>query len=126
MRNNDYINDVPKYKKPSTARTPKKANHKHFSEPCVIEYPKNWYINGYPKSKETEAEISGYCPICGKMMSIKDLDRWYVDKPLQGFSHIVKIKKTEECLKELNPETRTLPTFVVKTPFEKFVKLQGE
>lgn len=30
------FDDIPKYRKKSQARPPKKSKHKHLSEPCII------------------------------------------------------------------------------------------
>ena len=38
----DFTNDIPKYKKKSTASPPAKAKHKHEYVPCLIEHPWAW------------------------------------------------------------------------------------
>ena len=114
-------NDIPKYKKASQAKPPKKAKHKHLAEPCVIIYPRDWHTKEHLRSNEKSTTIDCYCPICGKIMGLQNRERWYKHEVLKGFS--CWSVETEECLRELNPETRTLPTFEIDSPFDKFVSL---
>ena len=65
------------------------------------------------------AIISAYCPICGKVGNI-DLERWYVHmRDLSGCWS----EPSEEAKRELDPATRTLPTFRVKNPLVKYVEV---
>ena len=57
-------------------------------------------------------------------MGLQERERWYTSAPLTGFPFSGRQTVcTEECERELNPETRTLPAFEVDSPFEKFVRL---
>lgn len=116
-----YIEDTPRYKKKSQAKPPKKSKHKHVYEPCVIEYPRDWYKKEHERSVEKRVQISSYCPICGKVGDI-DHDRWWRRETLHGGSAGRNVP-TDEALREYNPETRTLPTFVSDEYFAKFVEL---
>lgn len=117
-------NDVPKYRKASQAKAPKKAKHKHLAEPCVTIYPKDWHTKEHLRSNEKHATIDYYCPICGKLMGLRDRERWYTTEPLRGLPFAgIRTVHTEECERELNPETRTLPSFEIDSPFDKFVSL---
>ena len=118
---NIYEDDIPKYKKASQSKAPPKAKHKHLAEPCVLSYPKDWYQKEHLRSEERQFTIEYYCPICGKIMGLRERDRWYKTHILKGFS--CWDVQTEECLKELNPKTRTIPHFEVDSPFDKFVSL---
>lgn len=118
---NIYEDDVPKYKKASQAKAPPKAKHKHLAEPCVLSYPQDWWQKEHLRGEKRQLEISYYCPICGKIMGLKERERWYTTNILRGFS--CWDTQTEECLRELNPDTRTLSLFEIDNPFDKFVNL---
>ena len=117
-------NDVPKYRKASQARPPKKSKHKHLAEPCVLAYPVDWHKKEHERSSELHLTIEYHCPICGKLMGLRERERWYTHEPIKGLPfHVSATVETEECLKEFNPETRTIPYFEVDDPFAKFVNL---
>lgn len=117
-------NDVPKYRKKSQSKPPKKANHKHLAEPCVLRYPQDWWQKEHLRTGEMKEEIGYYCPICGKLMGMKDKDRWYTTQRVKNLPFTAyEVVGTEECQKELNPETRTLPTFDIHDRFDNFVNL---
>lgn len=108
------------YKKKSQAKPPKKSKHKHEYEPCVLEF------NGLRISKEhgvvydkPEARIGAYCPVCGKLGPLENPERWYQSRERQHpiFHRVFEQVMTDECRRELNSETRTLPTFWVDDPY---------
>lgn len=105
----NYTDDTPKYKKKSKKNPPKKADHKHLHELCVIEYPQDWYNKEHVRSGKLRTVLYRYCPICGKITDTKE-----------------SAVALEERTRELNPTTRTLPTFRVDSPFAKFVELEEE
>lgn len=110
----DIPNDVPKYKKKSTAKPPAKAKHKHVYEPCILEQLEEWHRKPHErKTNETHLRFASYCPICGKVGDT-DVDRWrtYVKKH-NGFCSYLETVLTEEAERELNPMTRTLPVFYI-------------
>lgn len=115
----EYIDDEMRHKKKSRKKPPRKANHKHLDEPCVFEYPNNWFMKEHEQGLRMTAMISAYCPVCGKVGNI-DLERWYVSMrdPIGCWS-----EPSEEAKRELDPVTRTLPTFRVKNPFVKYVEV---
>lgn len=119
--NTVFENDIPKYKKASRHKTPTKAKHKHMAKPCVLSYPQDWWQKEHLRNQKREYTIDYYCPICGKIMGLKEQERWYTSKVLKGFS--ICSVETEECKKELNDETRTIPLFEISNPFDKFVDL---
>lgn len=122
-----YIEEVPRYKKKSRVKPPRKAKHKHVFEPCVFEF------NGCRISKEhgitydkPSAEIRSYCPICGKTGWVVDKDRWYATRTIYHamFGSVLETYETDECKRELDPKTRTLPTFWVEDQwFTKYVEI---
>ena len=116
-----YEDDIPRYKKKSNSKAPPKSKHKHRYEPCVIEYPALWYTKEHLRGGEKQVKINGYCQVCGKIGEI-NLEQWY-----GSVYHVtgISIEPTEQTQRELNPETRTLPTFQVDDPFAKFVELGG-
>lgn len=119
-----YTEEIPRYKKKSKAKPPKKSKHKHMYEPCVIERPVDWYMKEHERSGVIKAEIGMYCPVCGKAGSITDVDRWYQKEPTQSKWITCRTIPTEECILELDPTTRTLPTFWTDEIFPKFFKLE--
>ena len=108
-----FTDDIPKHKKKSQKKTPRKSDHKHLCEPCIIERPEDWYKKEHERSGKTVAEFYGYCPICGKITAfIPNRDRWYTTvKRNNGVFSYLETVPTEEGARELNPTTRTLPTF---------------
>lgn len=124
MPDYEYFDDTPRYRKKSTAKAPKKSKHKHLVEPCVIEYPLDWHRKAHERNGEKNISIGGYCPVCGKIGSLKDKSRWYgKDTVFIGNYQLTETVATEEGEKELDPKTRTLPTFYIDDPFAKFVEL---
>lgn len=127
---NNIPNDIPKYRKKSTAKPPAKAKHKHMYEPCLLEYPVQWslkpherelYENGRVK---TRLRFSSYCPICGKTGET-DYGRWETTfKKHNGVISYLETVLTEEAERELNPATRTLPVFKIDGWREKFVDIE--
>lgn len=125
----NIFDDIPKYRKKSSVKPPKKSRHKHVYEPCLIEIPTLWYGKPHERaqSRTTYLNFKAYCPICGKLES-GDQDRWFrSDKKFHsdGTSYI-EVSKTEEAIKEINPTTRTIPSFKVDSPFDKFVDIVKE
>ena len=66
--------------------------------------------------------MGSYCPVCGEIGSY-NVDIWMRWKPVAG-GKAGRSEYTEEARRELNSETRTLPTFwLEKGFFQKFVSL---
>lgn len=125
---NEFTNDIPKYRKKSTASPPTKSKHKHVYEPCLLEVPLDWWHDKphERKSNKTDLEFSSYCPVCGKR-SYCDTDRWFTRvERFNGSFRYLKSVLTEEAERELNPATRTLPVFKADSPFVKFVEVVEE
>lgn len=122
----NFVDDVPKYRKKSQKKPPKKADHKHLCEPCIVVRPVDWYKKEHERSGEMLPDFYGYCPICGKIMAFRpDRDRWYtkVERNNGSFSYLETVP-TEEGARELDPATRTLPTFEADDCFVKNVNLE--
>lgn len=122
----NFTDDIPKYKKKSQKKPPKKAKHKHLCEPCIITRPVDWYMKEHTRSGKTKDEFYGYCPICGKVMGYRpNNDLYYkrVKRVIGEFSCLVD-ELTEEGEREMNPATRTIPTFVSDDCFIKFVEIE--
>lgn len=126
--NIDIPNDIPKYRKKSTAKPPAKAKHKHVYEPCLLEQLEDWYCKPHErKTHKTRLRFRSYCPICGKVGGL-DKDRWIttVKKRNGMFSYLEQVY-TEEAERELNPSTRTLPVFYIGDQWSpKFVDIGEE
>ena len=124
MNEYNYENDVPKYKKKSAAKAPKKAKHKHLCEPCILEYPVDWWNKEHLRKPEMKSVIGAYCPICGKIGEVKNREIWYTrDNAFIGNMQFTETVLTVEGQKQINKETRTIPTFRLNDPFDKFVTL---
>lgn len=122
----NFTDDIPKYKKKSNKKPPKKADHKHLCEPCIIVRPEDWYKKEHERSGKMTSEFYGYCPICGKVTAfLPDRDRWYARvKRNNGTFSYWETVPTEEGARELDPVTRTLPTFEADDLFVKEVKME--
>jgi len=117
--------EIQRHRKKSQTKPPKKSNHKHIYEPCVIEYPDDWYNKPHGQNGKRRVNFYGYCPICGKV-GPTDQTRWWKDIHIKvGKTLALQEAPTEEGERELNPETRTLPTFFSDDPFPKFVSFEG-
>lgn len=120
----DDYDDIPRYRKKSTTKTPKKSKHKHQCEPCVLAYPKEWYLKDHLRTPEKTMSIDGYCPICGKIGKLSDKSLWYTKtERYSGFFYFLETTLTNEGEQEMNAETRTLPYFEIDDPLNKFVRL---
>ena len=120
----DFDEDIAKYKKKSRRPSIRKSNHKHNYQPCVFESEKIILdkTRGFVNSGEHEFSMGEYCPICGKIRSTGR--KWFTYVPISPGSHILCLEPTEEAKKELNPYTRTIPTFSLKDRFtQKYVDL---
>lgn len=119
--------DITRHRKKAKHKTIKKSKHKHIFKPCVLEQPIDWYKKEHERSGVIRSRIGYYCPICGKLGEFQDKERWYQRKlvehlPFNAYSQ----EPTKECERELNPLTRTLPTFFVEDYFQKFVEVKEE
>lgn len=98
------------YKKKSKKRTPKKANHKHEFVDCIFTYDRLRLDEAHGFQPQPDEWFGKYCYICGRVGSF-EYDKW-IDLPRGTFS-VDRKYCTEEARRELNPQTRTLPTFRV-------------
>lgn len=112
---NEIIDEVPRYKKKSKKKPPRKSDHKHVFEPCVLEYPRGWFKKQYEQNEDRNVAIGSYCPLCGKVGDFN-----WVEFEFVWFNDSM----SEEVEMEINPETRTLPTFWCDDPFQKFVDIE--
>lgn len=117
--------DIMPYKK-KKKKTIKKSNHKHVYKFCVIQYPWDKFDKEKGFLKEKTESLAKYCPVCGKLQTKLTPDDW--DK-LTEYKHFtfsasmfwlpyVEDKYlTEYAISQINPETRTIPTFEVESSF---------
>lgn len=119
----DYQEDVAKYRKKSQKKTPRKSKHKHDYQPCVLQYERAEFdkVHGFTPTG-IEERVGSYCPICGKIGEV-DFIRWWFTAWNQEHSTCWS-EPTEEAKRELNPETRTLPTFWAGDMFAKYVDIE--
>lgn len=110
----DYsANEVMRYRKKSARKTPAKSNHKHSFQPCVIETRGVKFSHDRGFYEGEGIAISSYCPICGKLGS-RRLSILFGDY-------------TAEERKQLNPVSRTWPTFRVEDTIRaKYVNIEDK
>lgn len=100
--------EVMPYRKKAKKKTPKKSDHKHWFKTCVVEYVGKEFKKERGFVEVASAAIRDYCPVCGKVQ-YPEPERWWTDLKYGSLGWYRE--ETKEYLKELNPETRTLPTF---------------
>lgn len=106
-------------KKPNIKRNPKE------NRPCVFEFSGIQLSKEYGWQPKLEIELGSYCTICGKI-HIGDFERWTVWTPVKPGSKAGRSVYTEEAMRELNEETRTLPMFHIEDRLkQKYVDLGG-
>lgn len=123
---NDFDDDVARYHKKSKRKPPAESKHKHEFKPCVFEYEDIIFDNahGFINKPEHSFAMGGYCHICGKIGATNHI--WTSIVPVKPNSTAVCVVDTEEARAELDPSTRTLPTFFLKDRwFQKYVDLNG-
>lgn len=114
------FDEVPKYKKKSTKRAPPKSKHKHRFEECILEYEGRTYNKERGFVKKPDRSFGRYCVICGRI-HIGGLNDHMEKVP---YGNCVVYRHTDYAKKELDHETRTLPTFWVDDLWkQKFVYL---
>lgn len=115
----EYRDDVMPYKKKAKPKPSNKSDHRHLYKQCILEYPRDWWQKKHLRGEEITPVFRSYCTVCGKL-STADIDRWY-GSILGGNPH--KVIPTPEAERELDPRTRTLPTFCGADPFEKYIQV---
>lgn len=106
--------DIPKHRKKSSRRPPKKSKHKHIYKNCLLSYKMSiGYSTG--ESIVDCVYLSEYCTICGKTRrkrmlevtdEIKDARLLSADEILEKYKHLEK--------------------FEINGPFDKYVTLNNE
>ena len=122
----NFTDDIPKYRKKSQKTPPKKTKHKHVYEPCIIEMPHDFWRKPHERDGVMRPCFYNYCTVCGKIGDMNpDKERWWTTtKHFHGSMPFLETVPTPEGAKELDPITRTLPTFRVDDIFPKFVDLE--
>ena len=118
--------DFVPYKKYSSKKKPPKADHKHYYEPCVFEHNTLKLDKAHGFIPEPTAKIGSFCPVCGKVGGASE--EWYetAERYHSVFGRVFSTTYTEAANRELNKETRTLPTFWLDDAFgQKYVSLDG-
>ena len=113
-------NEIMPYKKKSTRKPPKKAKHEHRHAECILEYPWEQFDPTHGKTTAPKCRAGSYCIVCGKIGKV-DWESWMTThRVLGGFA----VEPTDQYVRELDPETRTLPTFRIADYFRtKYVDL---
>lgn len=117
----DYMDEQMPYRKRAKPKSIKKSDHKHDFQPCVFEYSIEKFDKHRGMLPSTEESIGSYCTICGKIGD-KYFPWVFEFVPLHQGGHIGRYERTEEAKRELNPATRTFPTFHLNEYFrDKFI-----
>lgn len=120
-----YDDGAMAYKKRARRKSVVKADHKHDYQPCVFEYEKIDYYKVHGHEADLDTSIGTYCPICGKIGSVNDFERWMVYTPTHN-GKCFHYEYTIEANAEITPETRTLPTFFLNDMLrQKFVSIEN-
>ena len=112
------MEDIPKYRKKSQKKPPKKANHKHEWANCVYETATIGYSKEKGFYRTTELTVGTYCHICGKIGDIADR-RYKINT--SPYSKFLTYEWSEDAKKEFDPSTRTMPFFEINQFKDKFV-----
>lgn len=120
-----YDDEVMPYKKKAKHMRPKKSKHKHEYCPCVFEYNGTQLDKAHGFVPKPSTCFGSYCRICGKIGEA-DHKRWMRWVPI-GNGVAGRSEYTDEAKDELNPATRTLPTFYIEDIWsQKFVPIIGK
>lgn len=112
------MEEFPRYRKKSTRRPPKKSNHKHLYQYCVLRERHHT-----PFGVRDELVIGTYCPTCGKIgwRGGLEKDGWIINDAHPPFIHH---EWSDKAKREFDPATRTLPFFDVTDLIgQKFVEV---
>ncbi|HAU84926.1 MAG TPA: hypothetical protein DCW90_05320 [Lachnospiraceae bacterium] len=110
--------EIMKYRKKSKKHGLKRSKHKHDYQPCVYNYLSVGYDSTYGFVPEEQTTIGQYCIVCGRIKF--DAPDVYKYKWYYG----IITKPNDLVKKELNPETRTLPTFKIDDYWnQKFIEV---
>lgn len=113
--------EIPKYRKKSTKKPPKKANHKHKWASCVYQTDSVSYSKEKGFYKTPELTVGTYCSVCGKIGLIHNPDFIVQMTEIINGNRYYSSDWSNEAKKELDPATRTLPLFIVDQFKDKFV-----
>lgn len=117
-----FEEEVMPHKKKAKKNTPAKSDHKHEFKPCILTFNEPKYDRRLGFVPTPVEHFSSYCPVCGKIGS-QDHQRWWKWESWKG-TRAGRSVYTDEAKRELDPETRTLPTFHIDSMFDKFVGLE--
>lgn len=123
----DTYDEVPKYRKKSTKKTPKKADHKHKYVNCVFGYDGILWDKECGFKTIPVKSIGTYCKICGKVGSVidqkwlRETNQWFGDKEYEQ-------RWSDKARAEFDESTRTLPYFWLDERWgsNKYVEINDE
>lgn len=119
-----YDDEVTPYKKKAQRKPPKKAKHKHDYHPCIFEYNGIRLDKAHGFVPDQKTGFGSYCTICGKIGEV-DYTMWMNLTPI-GNGKAYRSEYTYDAKDELNPATRTLPTFYIEDIWaQKFVAIDS-
>ncbi len=134
MNNEQFENEIPKYKKTKESNVSKsncKSKHKHHYEECLIQNRWNLKSNAFTQEEKERihTSLNSYCTICGKIGGIvkngkyqKEIDA--LQKQRQKGSNFWISISGEEIYEMYHDK---LPVFFVEDIFkEKYVDLGTE
>ena len=110
MRASFESDEQTRYRKKSKRKVAPKAKHKHNFVPCVFEFNGVQLDRAKGFIPKPDVGLGYYCPICGKIGN-GDIDQWFQWVPMRPGSKAGRSEYTDLAKTELDPTTRTLPTF---------------
>lgn len=116
-------NDVPRYRKKSKKKGEPKADHKHLYAACVFAYygihlERN---KGFVQDDYLSYSIGTCCSVCHRVGTkfnrewMRKINYW----PTKENWHE---QWTDAALREINPDTRTLPIYFLEGEWPKYAK----
>lgn len=116
--------EIMKYRKKSQKHGLKRSKHKHDYQPCVFNYPGVGYDSTYGFVPKERTTIGQYCRICGKI-KLETPELYRYKSHYDGIIADFIADSNDFAKKELNPETRTLPTFKIDDYWnQKFIEVK--
>lgn len=118
-------NDTHKYHKTTESNISKsnrKSKHKHQYKECLIQYPIT-----FAGKTHISTRLYGYCPICGKIGSVKNgkckAELEQLEKSRQDNSNFLIAISGEEIYERYH---NRLPVFYIEDSFADYVVLERE
>ncbi len=128
-----FYDGVMPYRKKSVKKRRKKSKHAHKYAPCVFEYEDMCFDKAHGIQMVPRTSIGSYCVICGKVGDVVSASFVKKTEVLTGFTQdmdkilcVNSYDYTDEGKRELDPETRTMPTFHIDLYKDRYVDMSQD